>query len=99
MSRAGLRTRVKTWTVRRKLIANSLVTSSLALLLAGVLLIFLELRQTRLDVASELASVAEMLGENSIAPLTFNDQQAAERTVGALRAMRRIATAGIVKPD
>jgi signal transduction histidine kinase/CheY-like chemotaxis protein len=99
MSERGLRSRVKTWPIRRKLIANSLVTSSLALLLAGVLLILLELRQTRLDVASELASVAEMLGENSIAPLTFNDQQAAERTVGALRAMRRIATAGIVKPD
>ncbi len=99
MSRAGLSARVKTWPIRRKLIANSLVTSSLALLLAGVLLILFELRQTRLDVASELSSVAEMLGTNSIAPLTFDDQQAAERTVRALRAMRRIAVAGIAKPD
>ena len=99
MSRASLRARMKTWPIRRKLIANSLVTSSLALLLAGVVLIFFELRQTRLDVASELTSVAEMLGTNSIAPLTFNDRQAAERTVRALRAMRRIAVAGIAKPD
>src|SRR5580658_7658848 len=99
MSRTGIRARVRTWPIRRKLIANSLVTSSLALLLAGVLLILFELRQTRLDVAGELTSVAEMLGANSVAPLTFNDQHAAERTVMALRAMRRIAVAGIAKPD
>ena len=95
----GLRSRVKSWPIRRKLIANSLVTSSLALLLAGSLLIFFELRQTRLDVANELTSVAEMLGTNSMAPLTFNDREAAARTVSALRAIRRIAVAGIAKPD
>jgi signal transduction histidine kinase/ActR/RegA family two-component response regulator len=89
----------KTWPIRRKLIANSLVTSTLGLLLAGVLLILLELRQTRLDVARELTSVAEMLGSNSVAPLTFDDRQAAERSVRSLRAMRRIAVAGIARPD
>ena len=95
----GFRSRVRNWPIRRKLIANSLITSSIALLLAGVLLIFFELRQTRLDVASELTSIAEMLGTNSTAPLIFNDRQAAERTVTALRAMRRIAAAGVAKPD
>jgi len=90
---------MRNWPIRRKLIANSLITSSLALLLAGVLLILVELRQTRLDVASELTSIAEMLGTNSTAPLIFNDQQAAERTATALRAMHRIAVAGVVKPN
>ncbi len=99
MRKANLRSRMKTWPIRRKLIANSLVTSSLALLLAGALLIFFEVKQTRLDVASELTSVGEMLGTNSIAPLTFNDRQAANRTVSSLRAMHRIAVAGIAKPD
>src|ERR1035441_7116293 len=99
MSTAGLRAHVKTWPIRRKLIANSLLTSSLALLLAGVLLIFFDLRQTRLDVINELTCVAEMLGANSTAPLTFNDQQAAARTVNALRSIHRIAVAGIAKPD
>ena len=95
----SIRSRVRNWPIRRKLIANSLITSSIALLLAGVLLIIFELRQTRLDVASELTSVAEMLGTNSTAPLIFNDQQAAERTVSALGAMRRIAVAGVAKAD
>jgi len=75
---AGLRSRVRNWPIRRKLIANSLVTSSIALLLAGLLLAAFELRQTRLDVANELTSIGEMLGVNVSAPLIFNDQQAAE---------------------
>jgi signal transduction histidine kinase/CheY-like chemotaxis protein len=95
----GFRSPVRNWPIRRKLIANSLITSSIALLLAGILLIFFELRQTRLDVASELTSVGEMLGTNSTAPLIFNDKQAAERTVSALRAMHRIAVAGVAKAD
>ena len=90
---------IRTWPIRRKLIANSMVTSTLALLVAGILLVFFELRQTRLNIASELSSVGEMLGTNSIAPLTFNDQRAAERTVSALRAMPRVALAGIARPD
>jgi len=93
------RSRIGSWPIRRKLIANSLITSSIALLLAGVLLIIFELRQTRLDVASELTSIAEMLGTNSTAPLIFNDKQTADHTVRALRAMHRIAVAGVAKPD
>lgn len=85
--------------VRRKLIANSLITSSLALLLTGILVIFFELRRTRLDVAGELVSIGEMLGTNSIAPLVFNDRLAAQGTVNSLRAMPRIAVAAIAKPD
>src|ERR1700722_10457285 len=90
---------MRTWPIRRKLVANSLVTSSLALVLAGFLLIVFELRQTRLNIASELTSVAEVLGNNSIAPLIFNDRAAAKRTVNALSAIQRIAVAGIAKPD
>jgi signal transduction histidine kinase/CheY-like chemotaxis protein len=90
---------MKTWSIRRKLIANSLATSSLALLLTGCLLIVFELRQTRLNVANELTSAGQMLGDNSAAPLIFNDRPAAQRTLNALRAIRRVAAAGIAKPD
>ena len=85
---------MKNWPIRHKLVANSLLTTSLALLLAGLLLVVFELRQTRLDVAGELASVGQMLGNNSTAPLIFDDRQAAQRTVNALGAMQRIAVAG-----
>jgi len=87
------------WTIRRKLIANSLITSSVALMLAGLLLTGYELRQTRLNVAGELTSVGEMLGNNSTATLIFNDRQAAQRSVNSLRAIRRISVAGIARPD
>ena len=90
---------IRTWPIRRKLVANSLVTSTLALVLAGFLLIVFELRQTRLNIASELTSVAEVLGNNSVAPLIFNDRAAALRTVTALSAIQRIAVAAIAKPD
>ena len=90
---------MKNWPIRRKLVANSLITSSVALLLAGLLLIVFELRQTRLNVANELTSVGEMLGNNSTAPLIFNDRQAAQRSLNSLRAIQRIAVAGIAKPD
>jgi signal transduction histidine kinase/CheY-like chemotaxis protein len=95
----SLRSRVRSWPLRRKLIANSMITSSIALLLAGVLLIFFELQHARSDIANELTSIGEMLGNNSSAPLIFNDRQAAERTVSALRAMRRVAVAGVMRPE
>ena len=87
------------WTIRRKLIANDLITSSVALMLTGLLLSGYELRQTRLNVADELTSVGEMLGNNSTATLIFNDRQAAQRSVNSLRAIRRISVAGIARPD
>ena len=72
----GIRSQVRSWPIRRKLIANSLITSTVALLLAGVLLLLFELRQTRRDIASALASAAEMLGSNSTATV---DLQTAEQ--------------------
>ncbi len=96
---AGLRSHLRRWPIRRKLIANSLITSSIALLLTAIFLTVFELRQTRLNIANELTSIGEMVGTNVSASLIFNDQQAAERTVKALRAMRRVAVAGIARPD
>jgi signal transduction histidine kinase/CheY-like chemotaxis protein len=90
---------MKTWPIRRKLVANSLITSILALFMAAVLLIGFEVRDARINVSRELTSVGEMLGNNSTASLIFNDRQSAQKTVNALRAMQRIAVAGIAKPD
>jgi len=87
------------WPIRRKLIVNSIVSSGLALLLAGAAVIALEINGYRADVAHELNSIAAMIATNSSAALIFGDQKSALKTLEALRFERTIATAAVIKRD
>jgi signal transduction histidine kinase/CheY-like chemotaxis protein len=87
------------WPIRRKLIANSLLSSAVALVIAGTSTVVLAVRQYRQDVAAELSSIAAMIATNSAAPLIFADKSSARRTLDALPAEHRVAAAAIVRPD
>jgi two-component system sensor histidine kinase/response regulator len=90
---------VRNWPMRRKLIVNSLLTSGIALALAGPLIVRLEIKQYRIDVANELGSFAAMIATNSAAPLIFGDKVSAQRTLDGLLTEKRIAAAAIALPD
>jgi signal transduction histidine kinase/CheY-like chemotaxis protein len=81
--------------IRRKLIFTGLLTSAMALLMAGVSIVGYQLFQYRSDVAAELKSVADMIAVNSSAPLIFGDAQSAARTLAPLKAETRVAEAAI----
>lgn len=72
-----------------------MLTTSVALLLTGVALIAYELVAYRSVMTRELMSLADVIGANSAAALTFNDPRAAEETLSALRKDSRITLAAI----
>jgi signal transduction histidine kinase/CheY-like chemotaxis protein len=89
---------IRNWPIRRKLIFTGLLTSSMALVMAGASIIGYQLYQYRSDVAAELKSVADMIAVNSSAPLIFGDERSASRTLAGLVAETRVAEAAIYKP-
>ncbi len=93
----GLQTRIRNWPIRWKLIFNGVLTSSIALVMAGTSIIGYQMFQYRSDVAAELTSVADMIAVNSSAPLIFGDAQSAASTLAPLHAEMRVAEAVITR--
>jgi diguanylate cyclase (GGDEF)-like protein len=85
--------------IRRKLITISLISSGVALLLACGGFIAYELSAYRQATLSQLTSVAGVIAANSSAALSFDDPEAAEHTLSALRAERMVVAACIYGPD
>ncbi|MGB4782922.1 ATP-binding protein [Candidatus Methylomirabilis sp.] len=81
--------------IQKKLRRITMLTTSVALLLTGVALIVYELVVYRSVMTRELVSLADVIGANSAAALTFNDPKAAEETLSALRKDSRITLAAI----
>jgi methyl-accepting chemotaxis protein len=94
-----LRNRFRNCNIRRKLMVTGVLTTSLALLMAGLAIAAYQLIQYRTDVAAELKSVGDMIAVNSSAPLIFGDRASAARTLAPLTAESRVAEAAIYQPD
>jgi diguanylate cyclase (GGDEF)-like protein len=85
--------------IRRKLIAISILSSGVALLLACLGFVAYELRAYRQATVNQLTSVAGVIAANSSAALSFEDPESAEHTLSALRAERMVVVACIYGPD
>ena len=85
--------RFGTLSIRRKLTLVIALTSTVALLLASTGFVTYEVIGFRSAVARETATMAEVIGANSTAALTFGDQGVAGEVLAALRAERRILMA------
>ena len=94
-----LRSRFRNCNIRRKLTVTGVLTTSSALLMAGLAIAAYQLIQYRSDVAAELKSVGDMIAVNSSAPLIFGDRASAARTLAPLTAETRVAEAAIYQPD
>jgi signal transduction histidine kinase len=81
--------------IQKKLRRITMLTTIVALLLTGIALIVYELVIYRSAMTRELLSLADVIGANSVAALTFNDRKAAEQTLAALRKDTRITQAAI----
>ncbi|HEX6504052.1 MAG TPA: response regulator [Terriglobales bacterium] len=79
--------------VRWKLTVIIMVTTSVALLLACTVMIMYDVVSTRRATEHDLAALADMLGQNSTAALTFADSQAGTEILAALRAEPRVTSA------
>lgn len=81
--------------IKRKLILISMLTSSLALLLSSIAFLAYEQITFRRGMVDELSTLAEIIGDNSTAPLSFNDQGSAGQTLAALSAKPHVVSACI----
>jgi PAS domain S-box-containing protein len=81
--------------IRSKQMILIMATSCSVLLLACAGLVTWDLVTFRLFMTQHLASLAEVLGNNSTSALDFNDSKVAEEVLSALRAEPDIVTAAI----
>jgi PAS domain S-box-containing protein len=81
--------------IKAKLTSLILLTSSIVLLLAGVASITYQLIKARESLTYNLSTLAEVVGINSTAALTFNDPKAGTETLAALAAYPHITAAAI----
>ncbi|MEO5916028.1 MAG: CHASE sensor domain-containing protein, partial [Luteolibacter sp.] len=81
--------------IKRKLTIISMLTSSVALLLTCGVIVGFEMVNFRRGMVGELLTTATMVGDNTVAALTFEDPAAAELTLRALGADNHIDAAFI----
>ncbi|MGD0361916.1 MAG: ATP-binding protein [Bryobacteraceae bacterium] len=75
------------------------LTVSVALLLASAAVLTYDQIASRIEMRSELEVLAEIVGSNSTAALTFGDERAAEDVLAGLKAKRHISSAVIDSAD
>src|SRR4051794_33163364 len=85
--------------IKRKLVAIIMLTSTVALLLACSTFLAYELLTYRTTVTRQLITLAEIVAGNSAAALSANDREAAGATVSALAAEPHIMAACIYTAD
>ena len=93
---------MKLWdrrTIAGKLMRLNLRVTGTALLLAYIAFLAYDLYTLRKDLISSLMTEAGIVGGNSVSPLVFDDQQAAENTLSALENSPQIQWAVIERAD
>src|SRR5271169_4381590 len=81
--------------IRVKLTGIIMLTSATAVLLACLGFVISDIVSLRTDLAGDLSTLAQVVGSNSIAPLTFGDRQGAREILSALQAKPSIVAAAI----
>ena len=89
----------KSTSFQRKLQIVILITSTVALLSCCVAFFCNELLELRAHTTSDLATLSDVLGSNSTAALSFDDQTAAREILRAVRSRSNITNAWICRPN
>ncbi|MFN2510575.1 MAG: ATP-binding protein [Pyrinomonadaceae bacterium] len=85
--------------IKRKLTAMMMIISVTALLLSCALFIIYDQIFSRRAMVQELNSLAQIVGSNSTAAITFNDQNSATEILSALSARPNIMSACLYSQD
>jgi PAS domain S-box-containing protein len=83
--------------IKQKLVITTMVTTTVALLVAGLGVVITDYVLYRDYVQRDLSSLARIIADNSTAALAFNDPDSAAQTLAALRARTHIAGACIYR--
>jgi PAS domain S-box-containing protein len=85
--------------ISRKLTLMNVLVSAVALLLASAGFCAYDLYSFRLALVRNVSMQAQIIGDNTISALVFNDPQSAEKTLSALRANPNLMYAQIYTRD
>ena len=85
--------------IRRKLAVLMLATGTIVVVLSSTALWIFKSIDLREVAIAEMSMLAETMGSNTTAALTFQDRHAAEETLTALRADNRILLAAVFAKD
>ena len=91
--------RLHNLSIRRKLIALLLLTNFIVLALVASAFVVNEATMFRSGSRTELAALAEIIGNNTSAAVAFNDRLAATETLSGLRAKPQIRAAFVMLKD
>jgi methyl-accepting chemotaxis protein len=91
--------RLRDLSIKRKVVLVTLVTSLVVVLLTCAALITYEVVTFRQGMARDMTVLADILGRNSTAALTFDSPEAADKTLSALVAEPHIIAAGLYGKD
>lgn len=81
--------------IRRKLVVILTIATGGALLLAGVGLLTLDFFRFRYEMVTDMKTLAEIVAQNSTAPIRFEDKVAARETLSALDAKSSVLGAAV----
>jgi signal transduction histidine kinase len=93
---------MKIWTsqsISGKLTRMTLLVGGVSLLLAYFSFLIYDLYSLRQQLMTSMAVEANIVGANCVSALEFDDKQAAENTLAALRNSPQIRAAVIIRPD
>jgi PAS domain S-box-containing protein len=82
-----------------KLMLVVLLTTAIALLVAGTALVFHDLSENRQSWAADLATEGSILALSTAPALAFDDRQSAEQNLAALQARPSVRAAALYTPD
>ena len=85
--------------IKRKLSWAILVTSFIVVLISTVALVGTKIFSFQDSLVENLTTLAQVIGQNSQAALTFNDQESAQQTLSALQAEPSIRLAQIISKN
>lgn len=85
--------------LRRKLLGIMLLSSSVALLLATIAIVVYDTVDYAQQKVNDLRTQAQVLGQTSIAALSFNDAQAATEYLAALKAKPSVVAGALYSQD
>jgi signal transduction histidine kinase/HAMP domain-containing protein len=85
--------------IRQKLTIITMLTSGVALLVAGVAILIYERQAFKREAAADLATLAEMIAFNSASAVSFDDAASAVQTLQSLAAERSMVAACVYAPD
>ena len=89
----------KYWPIEKKLTGLGLLSTGLALLIVIVVFVINDRLSVRSTIEGRMAALADVIGTNSTAALSFRDQKAASETLAALRQEPHIVSAFTIDGD